>query len=234
MARSITTRRPLWVQEVISRTARSATPPTARRWTACGWPSLGPDRGLRGRAGRLRDQPRREPRRRHHLLGHGRGGAGGRRARAAGDRRLPAVRRRESSTTASTAVRLRAWPRFIARWSPSCEEVPLPAGTLLNINVPAGEAGGRRGDEARQAHLPRRAEARAEEDQPRRRYWIYGARPGLPRRAGHRSGRGRRGRDRGHADPLRPHRPPGPGGAAGLSTWRALHRARAADAATER
>ena len=41
MARSITTRRPLWVRRSTSATARSATPPTARRWTACGWPSWG-------------------------------------------------------------------------------------------------------------------------------------------------------------------------------------------------
>ena len=37
MARSITTRRPLWVQEVDFETGRWATPPMERRSTACGW-----------------------------------------------------------------------------------------------------------------------------------------------------------------------------------------------------
>ena len=40
-ARSITTRRPLWVTEVTSRTARSGTPATARRSTASGSPRSG-------------------------------------------------------------------------------------------------------------------------------------------------------------------------------------------------
>ena len=50
-----------------------------------------PDRGVRGGTGRVRDQPRLEPRRRHHLLGYGRGRARGDRARAARDRGLAAV-----------------------------------------------------------------------------------------------------------------------------------------------
>ena len=69
-----------------------------------------------------------------------------RRARA----RLPLRRR----------VRLRAWRRRSWRgWWRELEDVPLPAGTLLNVNVPGGEPSGRRGDEPRQAHLRRRAQA---------------------------------------------------------------------------
>ena len=50
---------------------------------------------------------------------------------------------------------------FVARLVERIEDVPLPARTLLNVNVPAGEPERGRGDEPRQAHLPRRAEARA-------------------------------------------------------------------------
>ncbi len=77
-----------------------------------------PRRGLRGRPGRRGHQPRREPGRRHHLLGHRRGGARGRRAGAARDRRLPAVAARAHSTTASTAASTSRSPRRSSRvWS---------------------------------------------------------------------------------------------------------------------
>ena len=60
------------------------------------------------------------------------------------DRGLAAVARRSSSTSArATGVRLRRRGRRSRRgWSPSCEASPLPAGTLLNINVPGGEPTG--------------------------------------------------------------------------------------------
>ena len=64
-------------------------------------------RGLRGRPRRVGDQPRRQPRRRHHLLGHRRRGARGRRARAAGDRRLPAVGRGRARLPLRRRLRLR-------------------------------------------------------------------------------------------------------------------------------
>ena len=51
----------------------------------------GADRRLRGRPGRLGNQPRRQPRRRHHLLGHGRRGTRGAHPRPSGDRDLTAV-----------------------------------------------------------------------------------------------------------------------------------------------
>ena len=41
MARSITTRRPLWVQEVDFEDGTSASPRTEPRSTACGWPTSG-------------------------------------------------------------------------------------------------------------------------------------------------------------------------------------------------
>ena len=94
---------------------------------AAGQPRAG--RGVRGRAGRLGDQPRLQPRRRHHLLGHGGGGARGDRARPARDRGLAAVERagarlplgRRRSTSRSRRRSRRAW------W-PSSRTSPLPDG----------------------------------------------------------------------------------------------------------
>ena len=115
MARSITTRRPLWVQEVdfgdgTTGFATDGTPVDCVRLAHLGliddWSSGD---------GRLRHQPRHEHRRRHHLLGHGRRGARGDRARPARDRRLAAVecararlpsgRRRSTSTPQPTSRR---------------------------------------------------------------------------------------------------------------------------------
>ena len=44
--------------------------------------------------------------------------------------------------------------------------LPLPQRTLLNVNVPAGKPSGVEVDEPRQAHLPRRAQARARGGRP--------------------------------------------------------------------
>jgi 5'-nucleotidase len=70
---------------------------------------------------------------------------------------------------------------FVAALVEQIEEVPLPVGTLLNVNVPAGMPDGVEvasigkriyRDELKLAH---------EEDGPpaRRRYWIYGSDPGF-------------------------------------------------------
>ena len=162
-ARSITTRRPLWVEEVDfgDGTVGYATDGTPGRLRALR--DARADRRLRGRAGRRRHQPRLQPRRRHHLLGHRRRGAGGRRARAAGDRGLPAVRARarwtSASATSSTSTSRRAFvARLVeehrgraaarrARCSTSTSRPATPEGVEV--------------DAARQAHLPRRARARA-------------------------------------------------------------------------
>ena len=79
---------------------------------------------------------------------------------------------------------------FVARLVERIEDVPLPAATLLNVNVPGGRAERRRGDEPRQAHLPRRAEARARGGAPPPLLDLR-RRPGLPGRAGHRPRGGR-------------------------------------------
>ena len=55
----------------------------------------------------------------------------------------------------------------------------MPEATLINVNCPAGEPTRHRGDEARQADLQRRAEARSKRPSDgHRRYEIYGWQPG--------------------------------------------------------
>ena len=104
---------------------------------------LRPGRGLRARADRLRHQPRLQPRRRRHLLGHGRRGARGDRPRHPGDRRLPAVDRpRDGLPLRRAASASTSRPTFTARIVAELDDVPLPRGTLLNINVPGDEPHG--------------------------------------------------------------------------------------------
>jgi 5'-nucleotidase len=67
---------------------------------------------------------------------------------------------------------------FVARLVQRIEDVPLPATTLLNVNVPAGEPSG-----VEVTSLGKRIyrdELKLErEEEHRRRYWIYGADPGF-------------------------------------------------------
>ena len=165
------------------------------------------DRGLRARRDRLGHQPRRQPGRRHHLL------------------RAPSRRRWRASCSASRASPSRSSPRgarwtsgsgtcststnaaaFTARVVDRLDDVPLPAGTLLNINVPRGRHRRCRGRAAGQAHLP--GPARPDRGGRRRP-------PAVPRlrrlarprrRARHRPRRGLRRPHRRHAAALRPHR----------------------------
>ena len=142
-ARSITFRRPLWVAEVpfddgTFGYACDGTPVDCVRLA-----SLGPDRGLRARRDRLGHQPRRQPGRRHHLQRHRRGGAGGHRARHPGHRRLPAVGAARDGLPAREPVRLRARRRVHGRKSSTASTTcRCRPGTLLNVNVPAGEIEG--------------------------------------------------------------------------------------------
>jgi len=68
---------------------------------------------------------------------------------------------------------------FVARVVEELAEVPLPEGTLLNINVPAGEPEGV--DVTRLGKRIYRDELKldAEDEDGSRRYWIYGADPGF-------------------------------------------------------
>jgi 5'-nucleotidase len=67
---------------------------------------------------------------------------------------------------------------FVARLVERIEDVPLPASTLLNVNVPAGEPQG-----VEVTSLGKRIykdELKLErEEEHRRRYWIYGSDPGF-------------------------------------------------------
>jgi 5'-nucleotidase len=68
---------------------------------------------------------------------------------------------------------------FTARVVDQLDDVPLPEGTLLNINVPAGEPEGV--DVTRLGKRIYRDELKldAEDEDRGRRYWIYGADPGF-------------------------------------------------------
>jgi 5'-nucleotidase len=67
---------------------------------------------------------------------------------------------------------------FVARWVARIDQVPLPERTLVNVNVPAGEPSG-----VEVTSLGKRIyrdELKLErEEEHRRRYWIYGSDPGF-------------------------------------------------------
>src|SRR5256885_3626330 len=67
---------------------------------------------------------------------------------------------------------------FVARWVERIEQVPLPTRTLINVNVPAGAPTG-----VEVTSLGKRIyrdELKLEhEEEHRRRYWIYGSDPGF-------------------------------------------------------
>ena len=139
------------------------------------------DRGLRGRPDRLRHQPRLQPRRRHHLLGHGRRGAGGRRARPPGVAVSQQSLAREMDFRLGERFDFDAAAAFTARIVEEIEDVPLPEGTLLNINVPAGDLDGV--EVARLGKRIYRDQLELEDEESgRRQYRIYGDSPVLRRR----------------------------------------------------
>ncbi|HYY23254.1 MAG TPA: 5'/3'-nucleotidase SurE [Thermoleophilaceae bacterium] len=72
---------------------------------------------------------------------------------------------------------------FVARVIEELEEVPVPRGTLLNINCPAGEVAGARACRLGKRIYRDRLEL-AEESDGRRRYQIYGEEPDYHREEG--------------------------------------------------
>jgi len=71
--------------------------------------------------------------------------------------------------------------RFVARVVEEIEDVPLPSGTLLNVNCPAGDAAGvqvtRLGKRIYRDELTLTdpdSDGDADSARPRRRYWVYG------------------------------------------------------------
>ena len=114
IARGITTRRPLVVERVDFEDGTHGFQTDGTPTDCVRLASLGLIDGFTPQLVVCRDQPRREPGRRHRLLGHGRRRLRGRRARSARDRGLPAGPRgrmvdfpppRASSPTSSTSSR---------------------------------------------------------------------------------------------------------------------------------
>jgi 5'/3'-nucleotidase len=68
---------------------------------------------------------------------------------------------------------------FVARVVSELDEVPLPEGTLLNINVPAGEPEGVQVTRLGKRIYRDELKLDAEDEDGGRRYWIYGADPGF-------------------------------------------------------
>src|SRR6185436_6018555 len=68
---------------------------------------------------------------------------------------------------------------FVARVVAQLDEVPLPQGTLLNINVPAGEPHGVQVTRLGKRIYRDELKLDAEDEDRGRRYWIYGADPGF-------------------------------------------------------
>jgi 5'-nucleotidase len=68
---------------------------------------------------------------------------------------------------------------FVARVVAQLDEVPLPQGTLLNINVPAGEPQGVQVTRLGKRIYRDELKLDAEDEDGGRRYWIYGADPGF-------------------------------------------------------
>jgi 5'-nucleotidase len=68
---------------------------------------------------------------------------------------------------------------FVSRVVAQLDEVPLPQGTLLNINVPAGEPHGVQVTRLGKRIYRDELKLDAEDEDGGRRYWIYGADPGF-------------------------------------------------------
>ena len=177
-ARSITTRRRSGWRRSTSATAPSATRTDGTPVDCVRLAALGLIEGFERRPRRLRHQPRRQPRRRHHLLGHGGRRAGGRRARHARDRGLAAVARRASSTSARRPLRLRRRggvhrpPGRPSSTTCRCPRARCSTSTCRR----RGRRG--RGHAAGQARLPRRARRWSRRTTPAARlYRIYGDAP---------------------------------------------------------
>ncbi len=106
---------------------------------------------------------------------------------------LPAIAVSQQSDAGTTDFRpehtfaFAAGAQFVARLVEEIEDVPLPAGTLLNINCPAGDA---RGVEI--AKLGKRiyrdelklTDSGEDRGADRSQYWIYGPDPGFHEEAG--------------------------------------------------
>lgn len=178
-ARSITTRTPLWVEEIelgdgTIGHATDGTPVDCVRFAALGLIEFAPDLIVSGinHGSNLGDDITYSGTVAAALEGIVLG--------------VPAIAVSQQADRGAMDFRMgRAWQgedfeaaaAFVARMVEQLDEVPMPTGTLLNVNCPAGEAAG-----ARACRLGKRiyrdSLELAEEEGGRRRYRIYGEEPG--------------------------------------------------------
>ena len=184
-ARSITTRKPLWVEEVefgdgTSGFATDGTPVDCVRFAALGLVESKPELIVSGinHGSNLGDDITYSGTVAAALEGVVLG--------------IPAIAVSQQAERGVVDFRAgRLWERedfeqaaaFVARMVERLEEVPIPEGTLLNVNCPAGKVEG-----ARACRLGKRIYRDqlelAEESDGRRRYRIYGDEPGYEREDG--------------------------------------------------
>ena len=208
-ARSITTRRPLWVERGRLRRrhagyACDGTPVDCVRLAALGLvEGFEPDLVVSGinHGSNLGDDIT--------YSGHGRRRAGGRSCSA-----LPAIAVSQQSRAREMDFRLGDAFDFDDRRARSrrgssteLDDVPLPDGHAAEHQRPGRRARRRRGRAAGQAHLPRRARARRRRATAGAASAIYGDAPGYDDEAGTDLAAVAAGPHRGHAAALRPHRP---------------------------
>ena len=131
----------------------------------------------------------------------------GDRPRHPGGRALPAVLRRRHGLR-QRPLRLRRRRRLHRRsWSAGCATEPMPEATLINVNCPAGEPTGIEVTKLGKRIYNDELKLVGEESDGRRRYEIYGWKPGYEEIEGTDLYAVAQRADLGHADPLRPHRP---------------------------
>jgi 5'/3'-nucleotidase len=178
-ARSITTRQPLWVEEVdfgdgTTGFATDGTPVDCVRFAALGLVEFEPDLIISGinHGTNLGDDITYSGTVAAALEGIVLG--------------IPAIavsqqsRRGEMDFRADDRFDFERAAAFVARLVEEIERIPMPAGTLLNINCPASEVRGARACRLGKRIYHDRLEL-AEEEGGRRRYRIYGERPGYHR-----------------------------------------------------
>jgi 5'-nucleotidase len=187
-ARSITTRKPLWVEEVefgdgTSGFATDGTPVDCVRFAALGLVADGPSGGRFA-----------EPELIVSGINHGSNlgdditYSGTVAAALEGIvLGIPAIAVSQQADRGRVDFRAgRDWQRedfedaaaFVARMVEELEQVPMPQGTLLNINCPAGKAAGARACRLGKRIYRDQLELAEEEADGRRRYRIYGEEPG--------------------------------------------------------
>jgi 5'-nucleotidase len=182
-ARSITTREPLWVEEIefedgTSGFATDGTPVDCVRFAALGLVEFEPELIVSGinHGSNLGDDITYSGTVAAALEGIVLG--------------IPAVAVSQQSRRGEMDFRLGdrfdfdAAARFTARLVEELEHVPMPDGTLLNVNCPAGRAEGARACRLGKRIYRDRMELTEEGDDGRKRYRIYGESPSFHREEG--------------------------------------------------